>query len=103
MNNEPVVKPKIRKDLFKNQGFNCRSTERAKQTGGSTWVIATGDTMEEAYANWQRRRELLNVLTEDPARPALYKHWIFESEYRRTLNPFARLIRRLTHGKVVKR
>lgn len=100
MNNEPVVKPKIRADLWTRSGFSCRSKEGPTWHGqGARFVVATGDTMEEAYANWQRRRELLNALTEDPATPALYKHWVFESEYRRTINPFIRLIRRLTHRK----
>ena len=104
MNNEPVVKPRIRADLSARSGFSCRSKEGPTWHGqGARFVVATGDTMEEAYANWQRRRELLNALTEDPATPALYKHCIFEAQYRRTLNPLARLIRRLTHGKVGKK
>jgi len=99
MNNEPVVKPRIRVDLWKRSGFNCRSTEGPTGRGLRTqFVVATGDTMEEAYANWQRRRELLQTLTEDPL--AHQDAVAYELIYRRTLNPLARLIRRLTHGKV---
>lgn len=101
MNNEPVVKPRIRADLWTRSGFSCRSTEGPTGRGlRSQFVVATGDTMEEAYANWQRRRELLQTLTEDP----FAHHAVtYELIYRRTLNPLARLIRRLTHGKVGKK
>lgn len=100
MNNEPVVKPKIRVDLWKRSGFNCRSSEGPTGRGlRSQFVVATGDTMEEAYANWQRRRELLQAL--NPVYPSSAE--FYELIYRRTLNPFARLIRRLTHGKVGKK
>lgn len=101
MNNEPVVKPKIRADRFAGSGFICRSKEEATLTArGSYLVLATGVTVEQAYANWKHRRELLQAVTADPATYGLYKDPLFEAQYRRTLNPLARLIRRLTHGKV---
>ena len=97
MNNEPVVKPKIRADRFAGSGFICRSKEETTLTARELYlVLATGDTMEEAYANWQRRRELLQAL--NPVYPSSAE--FYELIYRRTLNPLARLIRRLTHGKV---
>lgn len=100
MNNEPVVKPKIRVDLWARSGFSCRSTEGPTGRGRrSQFVVATGDTMEEAYTNWQRRRELLQTLNPVYLSSAEF----YERIYRRTLNPFARLIRRLTHGKVGKK
>lgn len=102
MNTEPAVKPRIRADLWKRSGFNCRSNEGPNPRGrGILFVLATGDTMEEAYANWQSRRELLQTLTEDPF--AHQDAMAYERIYRRTLNPFARLIRRLAHGKVGKK
>lgn len=102
MGNEPVVKPKIRADRFAGSGFICRSKGETTLTARKLYlVLATGDTREEAYANWQRRRELLQTLTEDPL--AHQDAVAYELIYRRTLNPFTRLIRRLTHGKVGKK
>lgn len=101
MHNEPVVKPKIRADRFAGSGFICRSKEETTLTARKLYlVLATGDTREEAYANWQRRRrELFQKL--NPVYPSSAE--FYERIYRRTLNPFARLIRRLTHGKVGKK
>lgn len=49
------MKPRIRKDLFRAEGFVCRSKETRR--GLSGWVASSGATPEAAYANWVTRVE----------------------------------------------
>lgn len=49
------MKPRIRKDLFRSEGFLCKSKETRR--GISGWVGATGTTPETAYENWSKKAE----------------------------------------------
>lgn len=86
------MKPRIRKDPFKTKGFTCRS----KCINGIRWVIGTGDTEAEAYADWAKKHRAWAVLPLIDTRD-LYPKTFTESVYRRTLGPVARFFRSLTH------
>lgn len=91
------MKPRIRKDLFKTEGFTCRSREGVSWHGGSRFVVGTGDTEAEAYANWQRRLEL-SIALQGPMEKDFETLKVFqESVYRSFLGPVARFFRSITH------
>lgn len=50
------MKPTIRRDLYTPHGYTCRSVEPGGFTGKHS-VIAFGDTIPQAYANWEQQRE----------------------------------------------
>lgn len=47
------MKPRIKKDPYRVEGYICRSMEERRGIVG--WIKATGDTMEAAYKNWEER------------------------------------------------
>lgn len=93
------MKPRIRKDLFKTEGFICRSYEP------SNWredlkrpIIGSGDTVEEAYRNWEEKHRAWVIAPLIDTR-LLYPKEFEESSYRSTLGPLAALLRSVTHRK----
>lgn len=49
------MKPRIKKDPYRVDGYICRSMEEIRGITG--WIKATGSSIEEAYKNWEERAE----------------------------------------------
>ena len=91
------MKPRIRKDQWAVKGFICRSYEP------SNWredlkrpIIGSGDTVEEAYRNWEEKHRAWVIAPLIDTR-FLYPKESKESAYRNTLGPLAALLRSITH------
>lgn len=85
------MKPRIRKDLFRPEGFLCKSKETRR--GISGWVGATGDTPEAAYANWAKRveefREESAIAQQRFENLRDFDQWVPDSELRGISKPVA--------------